>query len=412
MLKSKIYTLLLSITLFLFIFQDFITTILPIFKFYDEVFIVLAIPIFILKRSTKFIISMKRNTKNMIIMLSIFILLGILSYLLNSKQPIIVLYSDMLLNLKFFLAIYIGYSLTKNINLDNRILTYMVKLITFLLFILLITNFIHPIFENQELRFGIPIPKLFYSHSGYLAASGTLLLVITYKLYNCMKRPHIWMIMQLFIIFVTFRYKAMATAVVCSLIFIIVVKHRSRLKWYHLVIVAIAVLLIAWDQIDIYYFSKSINNARGKLTYTSISISKDMFPLGVGFGSYASYFSKVYYSTIYFDYNLDRIWGLSPSYPSFISDTFWPMILGQTGMFGLLSYLGALIFLLKSIFKLYHYDKYSYISGICIFAYLMLESTSSAAFVSPSAVPFGLWLGTLFSNQFKIRKGTVYERKL
>jgi hypothetical protein len=79
--------------------------------------------------------------------------------------------------------------------------------------------------------------------------------------------------------------------------------------------------------------------ARFALHYTSLQIAADHFPFGSGLASFASHASRVYYSDVYYSYGLVNVWGLSPQYPEFITDTFWPMVLGEGGVAALVAYL-------------------------------------------------------------------------
>lgn len=399
-MKYKINSFFLIVFFSLFVFQDAVSMLFPVFKYYDEVFCLLIIPIslyFISKENN--VLKVKKKDIQVLIDLCLYLLIGVISYFLNSNQPIQALIGDMFLNLKFFLSIYIGHYLIKDKNITPQYFICFIKIITLLLFVLLIINFVYPIFDNQEMRFGIPIPKLFYSHSGYLAAAGTLLLAMTYRFYNKMYKANLYMLLQVLIIFFTLRYKAMATAIICTFVFFIVIVNKKKIKWWHIITGIIIILIFSWDQVVFYYGSQSIENARGALTITAFEISKNAFPFGVGFGSYGSYMSRVYYSSVYTTYGLNNIWGLSKTYPFFISDTFWPMIIGQTGLLGTLFYLKIIFSIIKKIMKFE--NRYSYISGITVFVYLLLESTSSSAFVSLNAVSFGLWLGVLLAEDLK-----------
>jgi hypothetical protein len=87
------------------------------------------------------------------------------------------------------------------------------------------------------------------------------------------------------------------------------------------------------------YVKERFVQARNILYLKSIAIAKDYFPLGAGLGRYGSWMSRVHYSPLYKKYSLSKIEGLSQDKPNFINDTFWPMILGELGIIGLLFYL-------------------------------------------------------------------------
>jgi hypothetical protein len=82
-------------------------------------------------------------------------------------------------------------------------------------------------------------------------------------------------------------------------------------------------------------------NPRILLYTTSVEIARDYFPLGAGLGRYASPLSRDpdNFSPLYHHYGLDHIWGLTPHYPAYITDTYWPHVLGEIGVFGLVAYI-------------------------------------------------------------------------
>lgn len=82
--------------------------------------------------------------------------------------------------------------------------------------------------------------------------------------------------------------------------------------------------------------------ARVALYLGSIDIAVDHLPLGAGLGRYASWMSRVEYSPLYEEYGLSTIPGLRPSNPRYVTDTFWPQILGETGVVGVAAYVAFL----------------------------------------------------------------------
>lgn len=73
---------------------------------------------------------------------------------------------------------------------------------------------------------------------------------------------------------------------------------------------------------------------RTALYVASVAIARDHFPLGGGFGRFGSYISRAEYSPLYERYGLTRIYGLSEVSPMALNDTFWPSVLGETGVIG------------------------------------------------------------------------------
>jgi hypothetical protein len=103
-----------------------------------------------------------------------------------------------------------------------------------------------------------------------------------------------------------------------------------------------AAIVIAWHKITVYYIDGSMNSremwSRPAMMLASWKILLDYFPLGSGLASFGTFASAEYYSTIYHEYGLDHLWGLSKERPDFITDAFYPE-LAQFGVVGVLLYI-------------------------------------------------------------------------
>ena len=82
-------------------------------------------------------------------------------------------------------------------------------------------------------------------------------------------------------------------------------------------------------------------------------------------------------------YDLSDVHGLVLGDVTFLSDTFWPIVLGQFGYLGLVVF----VFLMICLFKLcYDQADNRRIVSICCFGYLLISSTAESAFFHPLAV--------------------------
>ena len=145
-----------------------------------------------------------------------------------------------------------------------------------------------------------------------------------------------------------------------------------------------------------YYFEgdpKDTNIARVALTYTSFSIGNDFFPLGVGFGQFGSPISNNWNSIVYQMYGIDNIWGLTGEDDViFMYDTFWPMILGETGYLGTLIYMFILYFSFGPFLKRFcnsTSDKLVLFPSL-LFIIFLVASTGKPVFSGPPH-SFVLW---------------------
>ena len=145
----------------------------------------------------------------------------------------------------------------------------------------------------------------------------------------------------------------------------------------------------------------SVAPARFALYQTSVVIARDHFPLGAGLGRFGSWMSRQEYSDVYARYGLDQVFGLSKANPQFITDTFWPQILGETGVLGLIGYVAFLAALGYQLVQTYLRSQASpaatavVLAAIMVLVQTLVESLASPVFNSPPQVY--LIMGTIGS---------------
>ena len=167
----------------------------------------------------------------------------------------------------------------------------------------------------------------------------------------------------------------------------------------------LAGLVVGWSQIQYYFFSEiSDTAARNLLLRECFKIANDHFPTGTGFGTFASHYSSVEYSPIYEKYGLSTVYGLTKNNPVFISDSFWPMVIGQNGYVGLVLFCLAIIELFKEIQKLAEIDKDCYMATSFSLAYICVASLAESAFVAPITMPMAIVFGLAFNKKDKAMK--------
>jgi hypothetical protein len=117
-------------------------------------------------------------------------------------------------------------------------------------------------------------------------------------------------------------------------------------------------------------------------------VARDSFPFGGGLGRWGSWMSRQNYSPLYDTYDVSDIKGLRRKHPVNITDTFWPQIVGELGIVGLLAYLSFLGCLGIGLWRATR----RYRSGILriftfgtlmILAQALVESLASPMFHSP-----------------------------
>ncbi len=147
-------------------------------------------------------------------------------------------------------------------------------------------------------------------------------------------------------------------------------------------------VLLAYDRLGLHnlYLSQA---ARVVFYYYSVVIAVMYFPFGAGLGTYGGYSAVVYDSDIY--YRL-HFYGYSWFQEKWMTDTFWPHILGETGILGMLFYFGSLYYLwrvviirAKKVVETVEHDAYkAMVSRVAvgIFALVCINSLAAPIFYS------------------------------
>lgn len=125
-------------------------------------------------------------------------------------------------------------------------------------------------------------------------------------------------------------------------------------------------------------YAASETSARARLYTTGERIAADNFPLGAGFGRFASYPSRRYYSPVYYQYELSSVYGLSRAFPKFIDDTSWPSVIGETGYGGFIIYLVGIVFIILALVRRLRTAtaamKWVPLAALCAIAALLVDS--------------------------------------
>ena len=390
---------LLVVVFYLLMLQNPLSDTLVVVKYTDELCAVLGCAVFLytVLRSGK--IRIKKSSAKLCFFLLVFALSGLSGNIIYKYQPVSVVLTDLLVNLKFFMSILTGYLLFSYCGSERCRGTLLrhVHFSAVVFFIFLILDQLFHIFPSPEVRYGLRVSPLFYKHPTHLAGTMVFLLAIMMMFQDARNRKYI--AMCLLILCFTLRGKALAGAAAYVLIYYFLILQRKRLKMWHIALFAIVALVIGWDQLQFYYVDLGGRSARSVMTQTSFVIMKDYFPIGTGFGTYASQSAGDFYSPVYVKYGFLDIYEVSNTGGAFFSDTFWPIIIGQTGAIGLCAYLASLLLLYLRIFRIRKVNTPAYAMGIFVLIYLMISSTSEPAFNNVIANPLAVALGYIISQE-------------
>ena len=399
----------------LIVMQNVLQKWIGAFQYVDELFALLLVPFLVYRLIIKKE-KLKWTNKKIcfLVFMLIFWLCGWGGYLLYHYQPLSNTIKDAYVNLKFFMAVGASFLIFSDEKTDfeqlKKKIWPILNMIVVVLFVFCLADLCFGIFST-ETRAGMRAIKLFYSTYTILVGECVFLSAIFLWFFEEKgKRIIPPLAMLAFIMLSTRRVKAVGAIACVMLVYLMVFYQRKQISNKIKVLVGgivVVAVIAGLFQVIYYYCVLGSESARGVLTLGAPFVAKDHFPFGSGWGTYGSAFSIEPYSPVYGMYHMEKVWGMSENFHSFISDTFWPMIMGQTGFFGFAAYVGAMVVFARKIYTL-KTEKNRFASGIFAFLYLLISSTSESAFVNPIAIPLAFWMGLLFAEQYI--KGNGRER--
>lgn len=257
-----------------------------------------------------------------------------------------------------------------------------VKFCSYTMAILAVSNIFLNIFPTHGYRLFLPVQKLFFEHPNDLACFGLICAIVL--LYNSRNHNNdLCMVAITVLIITTMRIRLVACILVIWVVYLYFVKMKMKSKLLlGLAIFAVA-MLVGYEQIMNYYGNSA--ETRTIVTITSFQLANKYFPLGLGFASYGTNMARAYYSPIYEVLGFTRIWGLNAENDTFLTDQFWPAVIGQFGWIGLILFIIMIIYLYKIIAPIQKKDIYLYATTLSLFIYEIMTSLGETAYYNPLA---------------------------
>lgn len=365
------------------IFQDLIQVNVPFFSYMDEgLAMITTIYALILLLNKKKAIKI---TKYELIALIFFLLYLFLGFVSNATHNIIGFKHgilSMIMTAKGYMLYFSCRVIFQYYDVKASILKNISKVLEISLYILALIGIVNiPLnfLEDQGMRFGLHTVSIGFSHPTELAffaiiSMTTILLYYNYT--NKTKGELSVIIASSLLVLFTGRSKAIAFICVYIILFYFM-KLIKKFKLKYFILLIPIMVYIALPRI----ISEFFNGARGYLYTAGYKIAKDYFPLGIGFGTFGSYMSRQFYSPLYYEYGLSSVWGLSPSMPSYIADTYWAMIMGETGFLGVVLLILVLYFIFIQFLKGYN-DYKSKIITFGLICYTVVTSIAEPIYSS------------------------------
>lgn len=160
------------------------------------------------------------------------------------------------------------------------------------------------------------------------------------------------------------------------------------------------VIFFTWTKFNAYYvegFQSDAAEMARPLTYeTGMEIMfKDYIPYGSGLGSFGTAAAAKEYSPLYYDYQLNNVWGLTPENPMFLADAFYPTLaeFGIGGLFFFLWFWKRRLWECNKIPNIVYYR----MALMAILA-LALESTADSSYLSGKGMGYFMVLALCLNS--------------
>lgn len=176
------------------------------------------------------------------------------------------------------------------------------------------------------------------------------------------------------------------------------------------VFAAAMVVVVAWGKIEYYFLAEAadmefdeeaLQTIARPMLYAGMAMLLALHPLlGSGLASFATNASStaVNYSEAYRTIGLDSVWGLSPSFDSFICDAFYPS-LAQFGLVGIGLFVYFFVWIYKRLSLVLRLQgKVYYLIGVMSIVVVLIESVAATTFNQGAGAMCMMILGCIVSS--------------
>ena len=333
----------------LLLFQPIIEIILPPFSYYDEILAVsslLSLFFSMAMRKSRF----TREMKIALCLLFAIVVIGLFgNFLSGIVSDTFFILVDILACSKFFIIYFALKSILGNTSYFVSYMARESKVLLVLMLACLVINQFVDIGMTYEMRYGLKAFQFVFIHPTHMVTLSLACMAFIYSDASNGWKKYIGIALVLMAMSLRSRWVALALVIVLIIIF--VRKGSTRAPFVVIGVGSVSAFLVGQAQMSVYYGSAS-ESARGHLMTTALSVFQNFFPLGAGFASFGSGVTKTIYSPLYYQYGLQNVYGLAPNNPSYLTDTFWPVVLAQFGFLGLIIWLLLLIMLVVDFYRL------------------------------------------------------------
>lgn len=271
------------------------------------------------------------------LMLLVVIIIGVISNICSGVSvPVFSIMVDIIAETKI---LWVYYAATYYINDQARyslvkMLTPLAKVYIVLAFIFAIVSQFLNTGMTGEKRYGIKSFRFFFPMSFQFLAVTLVMLAVLILNERIKNKKYYYLLGCISLLFAT-----KSSPIIFAMLFLFLYFYfhkKTKLRLRTIIILAIAIILVGSYQIETYLMNE--NAPRFLFFYYGGITANRFFPLGSGFATFGSDQAARLYSPLYYEYGFTNLFGMSLTDRSFLSDTFWPMAIGQFGWIGFLIY--------------------------------------------------------------------------
>ncbi|MDY5701524.1 MAG: hypothetical protein SPK68_10585 [Lachnospiraceae bacterium] len=395
MKNQKPTTVVWTLLLVGFIFHGVLENSLDFVKIFDEIVALLCFPFaaydyFTNKREKG--IRLTKTRRMELGLLLTFLLCGLAGNILYRFQPLWVVLVSAVLAAKFFMILLTAGYIQKFLKVDMEKQEGTIQILSILWF--------------GYYMLSLLLPQYFEAPEAWdiCAKSSLLFALLIFSTHKRIYRYRLYLMMMLVMLVLSGKEKAYGAILVLGLFYYLIVHKKVQTKIRYILYMAIPVAVLAWDKIYYYYVQGYGRYAKSIMTSTSLQIAKDYFPIGTGFGTFGSTYAREVYSPVYFLYGIADNPELGIESRQYLTDLFWPILFGETGVLGTIFYCGLILLLFIQIQRVFYYNKKKYFLLIFMFVFMMMTTFTEAGFMQPMVMVFAYVMGMLLEEYEEKRK--------
>jgi len=388
-MQKKVSNILWFLLLGAFIFHGILENILPPLNIIDEGIALLCFPLAVYDyfcNKKKQGMRLTKSRKAELALLLAFLLCGLLGNFLYQFQPAWIVVISAVLSAKFFMILLTAGYLQKYLKIELEEQELTIQILSLLWFAYYVLSWIWP---------NIIMPPEAWDICAKSALLFALLIFCNHK--------RVWLyrgclLMMVLMLLLSGKEKSYGAILVFILFYYMIVHRKVQTKIRYILYMAVPVVLLAWDKIYYYYVQGHGKYAKSIMTSTAFKVAKDYFPIGTGFGTFGSTYAKQHYSPVYYLYGIADNPELGVESKQYLTDLFWPILFGETGVMGTILYCGLILLLFVQIQRVYFYSKKKYFLLIYMFIFMMMTTFSEAGFMQPMVMVFAFIMGTVLEE--------------